>query len=719
MPVKYTDDALTTLASGLGASATVCQVASSSTFPTLSTGDYFYATLQRASDNAKETVRVDAVTGSTWTIVRAQGLGETALAFVTGDAVELRIGANLLDDLSTPSDTATGIADETLVATSDGQTLFTLTEFTYNIATEGGLDLFYKGVRLERDVEWTATSSSSFTLTFGTVKTSDRIVAIRTQTVSSATPLAANTTYQPDGANTFETNVQAQLRLIRHIEDFADDTETDFSTAFVNAAATGDLILLKPGTTYIANSAATLANGSAFVCLGGVATIQSTASSSVNLFSGTGLSDIWFENIVFDMPVCSGALDVTPIDLVNVTNFTARNVQMDDGFNLIHIFGGTSVYVERCRASLPYSYGVILADDITDAWVYDGRFHGSVIHDGIKVAGSVTSEAPVHTNIHIYGNTCYDNARDGIDVAINSATKILIHDNVLYNNALNAIEYKLLDTDPVAFSNGSINDNVISVAAANATGISVIAADATSTTLMSDIAVHDNNVKCSNTTNQTGIKLTNVHDSEVHDNKVINGLYAYRFLASSECTLDNNRANGSGNFVLLATDGTNSPSEIDIKNNSGKNLVSRFYWVTDSSTANCTSNNNRSDAPIDTVDGTGWKFSNGAGSIEDKTANFNAYASHDGATFTNIGTSANVTITLNDVEAGLEYSFYQQAGGTYNFDVSPPAGVSIGGGGAGKDMRLRTDNGLVKIKAMSTTRFEIVSENGITITYEP
>ncbi len=98
MPVKYNDDAVTTLASSLSAVALTCSVSSSSTFPTLSTGEYFFATIIRASDNAKETIKVTAVSGTTWTIIRARGAGESALAFLAADAIEIRMGVNLIQD---------------------------------------------------------------------------------------------------------------------------------------------------------------------------------------------------------------------------------------------------------------------------------------------------------------------------------------------------------------------------------------------------------------------------------------------------------------------------------------------------------------------------------------------------------------------------------------------------------------------------------------------
>lgn len=55
-------------------------------------------TLIRASDSAIEVIKVTNITGTTWTIVRAQE-GTTALDFVAGDKVELRVTAGFLQGL--------------------------------------------------------------------------------------------------------------------------------------------------------------------------------------------------------------------------------------------------------------------------------------------------------------------------------------------------------------------------------------------------------------------------------------------------------------------------------------------------------------------------------------------------------------------------------------------------------------------------------------------
>jgi hypothetical protein len=90
MPVLFSNNASTTLASGIAAGATSLTVATGqgALFPTITGSNFFYVTLANTS-NVLEIVKVTARTGDTMTIVRGQD-GTTATAYNTGDKVELR-----------------------------------------------------------------------------------------------------------------------------------------------------------------------------------------------------------------------------------------------------------------------------------------------------------------------------------------------------------------------------------------------------------------------------------------------------------------------------------------------------------------------------------------------------------------------------------------------------------------------------------------------------
>jgi hypothetical protein len=99
MGLKVTNNAFGTLNAGITSSATtiVLTAGQGARFPTLSAGDYFYATLIDTSNNL-EIVKVTARSTDTMTIVRGQD-NTTARAYSTNDRFELRPTAALFTDV--------------------------------------------------------------------------------------------------------------------------------------------------------------------------------------------------------------------------------------------------------------------------------------------------------------------------------------------------------------------------------------------------------------------------------------------------------------------------------------------------------------------------------------------------------------------------------------------------------------------------------------------
>ena len=94
----FANNCNTTLNGGISAIATSMVVASATGFPTPTGSQYFYCTLaDAATQTTIEIVKVTAVSGTTFTIVRGQD-GTTGTIFASGAVVSLRLVAASLND---------------------------------------------------------------------------------------------------------------------------------------------------------------------------------------------------------------------------------------------------------------------------------------------------------------------------------------------------------------------------------------------------------------------------------------------------------------------------------------------------------------------------------------------------------------------------------------------------------------------------------------------
>lgn len=95
MPVIYSNNASTTLSAGINNSTTTIGIASATGFPSIGSGEYYFATIANTNNTKIEVVKVTAGTTSL-TVTRAQD-GTTAQAFDSGDNFQLRVTAATLE----------------------------------------------------------------------------------------------------------------------------------------------------------------------------------------------------------------------------------------------------------------------------------------------------------------------------------------------------------------------------------------------------------------------------------------------------------------------------------------------------------------------------------------------------------------------------------------------------------------------------------------------
>lgn len=118
MGAKLNNNAYGTLLASISNTATsiTLSTGNGAKFPTLSTGEYFYATLIDVNNNL-EIVKVTARVSDVLTVVRGQD-GTTARAFLVGDRIEQRLVTALFNekaDYVTP-----GTAGNVLTSTGTG-----------------------------------------------------------------------------------------------------------------------------------------------------------------------------------------------------------------------------------------------------------------------------------------------------------------------------------------------------------------------------------------------------------------------------------------------------------------------------------------------------------------------------------------------------------------------------------------------------------------------
>jgi hypothetical protein len=157
MGIKFANSAYATLASGINSSATSITLTTGqgARFPTLSGGDFFYATLIDTSNNL-EIIKCTARSTDVLTVVRGQE-STTARAYSTGDRIELRVTAAGFSEML---QTSNNLSELTATASTGVAQTFTASQRgTVTTDNDGSFDMNVTN-------NFKCTPTGNFTLTF-------------------------------------------------------------------------------------------------------------------------------------------------------------------------------------------------------------------------------------------------------------------------------------------------------------------------------------------------------------------------------------------------------------------------------------------------------------------------------------------------------------------------------------------------------------------------
>jgi hypothetical protein len=197
-------------------------------FPTLSAGEYFYATLV-ATNGETEVIKATARVSDTLTIVRAQD-GSTAYSFAAGAKLEMRVNAATVED---------AVADSivTSLAASD-----------ITVVDAGG---YYAATNVEAALQEVTAANKIRITDAGNFYTATNVEAAL-QEITAASKITIT-----DAGNYYAaTNVEAALQEAAQASnmDIADSggyyTSTNVEGALQEAAQAGTIIITDPGNYY-------------------------------------------------------------------------------------------------------------------------------------------------------------------------------------------------------------------------------------------------------------------------------------------------------------------------------------------------------------------------------------------------------------------------------------------------------------------------------------
>jgi hypothetical protein len=265
----YTNNAASALAYGITNTQTTIQVQDGmgNLFPTPTNGDYFYITVTSISVGGQyEIMQCTNNTNDTFTVIRGAE-GTTPQFFNIGDNVQLRITAAGMNFITGG---AVGTTEEQVFTATQGQTVFTITNFDYSPGTNN-LSVYVNGSKQVSGVNYNETSVNVVTFVNG-LNAGDVVEFLSGQSTSSGTLYATDVRYNEGSVGAVTTTVQSKLQESVSIGDFGGS----LSTAIAGIGSTPTTLIINESITV--SSSVTVP----FTCA-----IQVTNESVITVGTGT------------------------------------------------------------------------------------------------------------------------------------------------------------------------------------------------------------------------------------------------------------------------------------------------------------------------------------------------------------------------------------------------------------------------------------------------
>lgn len=280
----------------------------------------------------------------------------------------------------------------------------------------------------------------------------------------------------------------------------------------------------------------------------GIGNAEIKPSGSGKLFT-VNANGVQFSGVRFTLGTTHNTPTCFAVYFESVSDGVVRNCYFKDGgyhveardVTNFRYIGNTNEAANEWGINVAGCDGVIISDNIC---------FGALKYDGIKCSGNLSGSlsASTHDNVIVTGNVCYDNFRDGIDMAINNGNGIVISGNVCHNNTQVGIDFK-------TYSQGtSINDVLIegnNCYSNSVQGINLQKTEGLSIS-MNRIVCKGNSIKVDATTpGYVGIRCSGIDGVEISGNSIVSGFYGIQYVDGDNGFIVHNVVRDSAYLVYL------------------------------------------------------------------------------------------------------------------------------------------------------------------------